>query len=102
MARDAWSKWFPQCIEDNFLKQVVEEPTRQGLLLGLVLMNRDGLVRDMKFGGSLGCSNHEMVKFKILSGKTKAKKAGLLSQTFGEPTLTSAGTYLEIPHGLEC
>lgn len=33
------------------------------MLLDLVLSNSDGLVRDVKAGGSLGCSNHEMVEF---------------------------------------
>ena len=48
-------------------------PTRQGVLLDLVLTNRNGLVRDVKAGGSLGCSDHEMLEFKILSGRSKAK-----------------------------
>ena len=73
-ARHAQSKRFIQCVEDNFLMQVVEEPTRRGVLLDLVLTNRDGLVRDVKVGGSLGCSNHEMVEFKMeLGGRSKAK-----------------------------
>ena len=44
------------------------------MLLDLVLTNRDGLVRDVKVGGSLGCSDHEMVEFKTeLGGRSKAK-----------------------------
>ena len=33
-------------------------------MLGLVLANKEGLVG--KLNGSLGCSDHEMVEFKIL------------------------------------
>jgi len=55
--------------------QVVEEPTRQGVLLDLVLSNRDGLVGVVKVEGSLGCSDHEMVEFKILCGRSKAKSS---------------------------
>jgi len=33
--------------------QVVEEAMRRGVLLVLVLTNREGVFKDMKFGGSL-------------------------------------------------
>ncbi|GAB0208992.1 mitochondrial enolase superfamily member 1 [Grus japonensis] len=52
--------------------QVVEEPTRRGVLLDLVLTNKEGLVGDVKDGGSLGCSGHEMVEFRILHGRSRA------------------------------
>ncbi|GAB0176630.1 nucleoside diphosphate kinase 6 [Grus japonensis] len=35
-------------------------------MLDLVLTNKEGLVGDVKLKGSLGCSDHEMVEFKIL------------------------------------
>jgi len=44
---------FLQSINDKFLMQAVEEPTRRGALLDLVLMNKEGLVEDVKVGGSL-------------------------------------------------
>jgi len=52
---------------------VVEEPTRKGALLDLVLTNKEGLVEDAKVGGRLGCSDHEMVEFRILRGGSRAK-----------------------------
>ena len=65
---------FLQCVEDNFLMQVVEEPMRRGVLLDLVLTNKEGV----KVKGSLGCSDHEIVWFRILHGKNKAiSKIGL-------------------------
>jgi len=48
--------------------QVVEEPTRKGTLLDLVLTNKEGLVEDVKVRGRLGCSDHEMVEFRNLRG----------------------------------
>ncbi|GAB0175827.1 triadin [Grus japonensis] len=39
---------------------------RRGAMLDLVLTNKEGLVGDVKLKGSLGCSDHEMVEFKIL------------------------------------
>jgi len=35
-------------------------------MLDLVLTNKEGLVGNVKLKGSLGCSDHEMVEFKIL------------------------------------
>jgi len=50
----------------------VKKPTRRGILLGLVLMNKEGLVEDMTAGGRLSCSDHEMVNFRILHGGSRA------------------------------
>jgi len=44
-ARHMQSWRFLQSIDDNFLVQVVEEPTRRGVLLDLVPTNKEGLVR---------------------------------------------------------
>ncbi|GAB0207304.1 hypothetical protein GRJ2_003196000 [Grus japonensis] len=71
-ARHAQSRRFLQSIDDNFLTQVVEESTRRGVVLDLVLTNKEGLVGDVKVGGSLGCSDHEMVEFRILRGRSRA------------------------------
>jgi len=38
---------------------------RRGAMLDLVLTNKEGLVGNVKLKGSFGCSDHEMVKFKI-------------------------------------
>jgi len=52
-ARHTQSRRYLQSIDDHFLMQVVEEPTRRGVLLDLVLTNKEGLVEDVKVGGSL-------------------------------------------------
>lgn len=44
--------WFLKCIEDNYLMQVLEEPMRRGMPMDLVT-NKEGLVGDVKIGGSL-------------------------------------------------
>jgi len=41
-------------------------------MLDLVLTNKEGLVEDVKVGGSLGCSDHEMIEFRILHGESRA------------------------------
>ena len=53
--------------------QVVGETTVRGVLLDLVLTNKDGLVGNVKVEGSLGCSDHKMWEFKILRGGRRAK-----------------------------
>ena len=60
------SRRFLEYIDDNFLLQVIEEPTRRGAMPDLVLINKEGLVENVKLKGSLGCSDHAMVEFKIL------------------------------------
>ncbi|GAB0205877.1 mitochondrial enolase superfamily member 1 [Grus japonensis] len=72
VAKHAQSRRFLQSIDDNFLTQLVEEPTRRGVLLDLVLTKKGGQVEDVKVGGSLGCSDHEMVEFRILRGRSRA------------------------------
>jgi len=71
-ARQAQSRRFLQSIDDNFLMQVDEEPTRKDALLDLVLTNKEGLEEDVKVGGRLGCSDHEMLEFRILRGGSRA------------------------------
>ncbi|KAF1501108.1 hypothetical protein FQV17_0014956, partial [Megadyptes antipodes antipodes] len=60
------SRRFLECVEDNFLTQLVSEPTRGGASLDLLFTNREGLVGDVVVGGRLGLSDHEMVEFSIL------------------------------------
>jgi len=69
--RQAQSRRFLQSIDDNFLMQVVEEPTRKGALLDLVLTNKEGLVEDVQAGGRVSCSDHEIVEFRILCGGSR-------------------------------
>ncbi|GAB0203845.1 hypothetical protein GRJ2_002850100 [Grus japonensis] len=67
------SRKFLECADDNFLLQVIEEPTRRGAMLDLILTNKEGLVGDVKLKGSLGCSDHEMVEFKILRAARRVR-----------------------------
>lgn len=42
------------CVEDNFLTQLVNKPTREGALLDLLFTYREGLVGDDHIRGCLG------------------------------------------------
>ncbi|PKU41917.1 egf-like repeat and discoidin i-like domain-containing protein 3 [Limosa lapponica baueri] len=65
-----------ECIEDNFLSQVIDSPTRGDAILDLRVTSARELIGDMKIGGSLGCSDHAVMQFTVLrdigQGKSKA------------------------------
>lgn len=58
-------------MKDNFLMKVIEDSRRRGVLLDLVLTNKEGPVGSVKAGGNLGCSNNVKVEFKMLYGRNK-------------------------------
>jgi len=60
------SSRFLECIEDNFLSQVISTPTQGDAILDLLVTNASELVGDVKIGGSLGCSNHALVELTLL------------------------------------
>jgi len=64
---------FLECVDDNFLLQVIEEPMRRGAMLDLVLTNNEVLVGNVKVKGSIGCSDHKMVEFKILRAARRVR-----------------------------
>ncbi|CAM4590483.1 unnamed protein product, partial [Lepidochelys olivacea] len=61
------SRKFLENVGDNFLVQVLEEPTWGRAFLDLLLTNWEELVGEAKVDGNLGGSDHEMVKFRILT-----------------------------------
>ncbi|KAJ7415949.1 hypothetical protein BTVI_36879 [Pitangus sulphuratus] len=68
--RSKQSKRFLESTDVNFLPQVVEVPTRNGVLLNLIVRNREEPV-----GCSLGCSDHGTVDFRIRQeGRREAHK----------------------------
>ncbi|PKU41110.1 hypothetical protein llap_8580 [Limosa lapponica baueri] len=60
-----------ECVGDNVLTLLVREPTKQGALLDLLFVNREGLVGDVTVGGHFGHIDHEMIQFSILRGVRK-------------------------------
>ncbi|KAK4810714.1 hypothetical protein QYF61_007688 [Mycteria americana] len=67
------SRRFLECVADNFLTQLVSEPTREGAPLDLLFTNREGLVSHVMVGGCLGQSDHEMIEFLIRGGGKKRR-----------------------------
>ncbi|KAK4831065.1 hypothetical protein QYF61_015122 [Mycteria americana] len=63
-----------ECIEDNFLTQVIDTPTRGDVILKLMVTNASELINDVKIGGSLGCSDHALVEFTVLRDMGQGRK----------------------------
>lgn len=57
--KEVWHKW---------------SMSQQRTQLDHILTNKEKLVEDLRARGSLGCSDHEMMKFRILQGGNKAKR----------------------------
>ena len=67
------SRRFLKSVEDKFLVQVIDGPTQGEALLDLVLTNAEESIREVKIGGSLGCSDPALVEFVILKNAGLAK-----------------------------
>ncbi|KAJ7423618.1 rna-directed dna polymerase from mobile element jockey-like [Pitangus sulphuratus] len=66
------SRRFLECIEDNFLLQLVNELTKGGAPLDLLFTNSEGLMGDVVVRGHLGYSDHAMIEFSILRDAERA------------------------------
>ena len=74
------SERFLECVEDSFLTQLVQEPTRGGALLDLLFTNSEGLLGDVKAGDCLEQSGHEIVKLSIIGDVRRVtSKAAILN-----------------------
>ena len=68
---------FLAIAKDNYLSQLVQDPTRGTAILDLVLTNRPDRTTDVQVGGHLGNSDHKIttsqLSFKrvLLQGGTK-------------------------------
>lgn len=90
------SRRFLKCTGGNFLTQVIEEMMRRGALLDF-FTDKEELVGKAKVGGSLGCSDHEMMQFRILKGGSRAKSM-IPSLDFRRGDLGSSRICLEESH----
>ena len=89
-AQKKQSRRFLECMEDNFLMQMIREPMRGAAPLDLLFTNREGLVGDVEVGGCLGQSDHDMVEFLILAG-VRRENSKMLPWTSRGQTLNCSG-----------
>ena len=79
------SEEFLKVLQDNFLKQLVTEPTRGNNILDLILTNREEIINQVDVGGKLANSDHCEIRCKIKWEKTQRNTEFL---TLGELILT--------------
>jgi len=100
------------CTEKNFLNQVIDSPTGEDAILDLMVTNASELICDIKFGGSMGGSDHALVESAVLKVTSQAKskvstlnfrKANLqlfkelVNESPWETALRDMGTWYKIP-----
>lgn len=84
------SRTFLEYVDDNFLLQVIKEPRRRGAILDLILTNKEGLVRNMKFKTALAAVTMKWQASRSL-GQQGGCPASSLNWTSGEHTSSSSG-----------
>ncbi len=52
-------------LEENYISQMVSEPTRQNNILDLVITTQDNLVSNVTVGEHFGSSDHKLVRIDI-------------------------------------
>lgn len=62
-----------ECIEENFLVQVLDKATRDEVLPDLVLTIAEELNKEGKLGGTWGCSDCALFELVILREMAKSK-----------------------------
>lgn len=97
MASCKRSRRLVESVDDNFLVQVVDRPTRGEALLDLLLTNAEEIIKDVNVEGSLGCSNHALVEF-VISRDVGLAKGGVRTLNFGRANFKLFnGLLAEIP-----
>jgi len=61
MADHKESQQFLECVEDNFLIQVLGKLPIEEAFLDLILISAEELIKEIKLGDSLGSSDHALV-----------------------------------------
>lgn len=61
-------------IEDKFLVQVIDSPTRGEMLVDVLLTNADKLIKEVKIGDTLAFSDHTLVEFNLPLRRQKEGK----------------------------
>uniref|UniRef100_A0A803JG40 Reverse transcriptase domain-containing protein n=1 Tax=Xenopus tropicalis TaxID=8364 RepID=A0A803JG40_XENTR len=73
VAKSEKASRFVNMLNDNFLFQAVQEPTRNDAILDLVISNNNELISNICVGEHLGNSDHNMVSFEIMLQRQRYK-----------------------------
>eukprot|EP00061_Rhincodon_typus_P010747 g35270.t1 len=70
-ARGSDGEQFVRCVQEGFLRQYVDNPTREETILDLVLGNEPAQVIDVSVGEHFGLSDHNSIRFRVVVDKDK-------------------------------
>jgi len=70
---------FIQCVQECFLRQYEDSPTRKGAILDLVLGNELRQVIDVSVGDHFGNSDHNSISFKIVVENKSSPRVKVLN-----------------------
>ena len=65
---------FVECVNNNFLIQLVDEPTRDKNYLDLVLCSDESIVESLFVGEPFETSDHQLIRFKLISNRDETNK----------------------------
>ena len=63
---------FVTCLNDNFLEQLVNMPTRGNNILDLVLCSENSIVQNLTVGEPFATSDHQIIRFDLIVSKELA------------------------------
>jgi len=66
---------FVQCMDNNFLSQVVDKPTRRDNYLDLLLTSDTSIIENLTVGENFSTSDHQIVRFELVGGCNKVIKS---------------------------
>jgi hypothetical protein len=73
---------FITCINENFLEQMVDKPTRGENILDLVLCSDISFVQNLKVGEPFATSDHQIIRFDLMVSKEVTKENAITYSYF--------------------
>jgi hypothetical protein len=72
------SHLFLKCLNDNFLEQLVDEPTRGNNILDLVITSDISIINSVTVGEPFETSDHQVIRFELIGKRSEVhhNKAG--------------------------
>ncbi|XP_076034815.1 uncharacterized protein LOC143021293 [Oratosquilla oratoria] len=92
---DHEAKKFLDVVQDNFLKQMITDPTRGQNTLDLILTNNEHQISSIIVGDSLGFSDHQEIRFNIIWEKIKSTN-NVQVPDFRKANFDNIKTYLKL------
>jgi hypothetical protein len=72
---------FVDCLNNNFLFQFVNEPTRGKNYLDLILSSEENMVQNLLVEEPFETSDHQVIRFELLCRKIKKVRTSLFTIT---------------------